>query len=77
MASISGEEKEELLSIWMRYKVAPLTVDQSKEGLVSQVWLALAGDSRIGAVGGGSMVKLHTGDHGPLPQLLDALARQK
>ena len=37
VVSISGEAKPELLSTWMRYEVAPLTDDQSKVGVASQV----------------------------------------
>jgi len=43
VVSISGEEKLELLSTWMRYEVAPLTDDQSKYGVVSHVLLPFEG----------------------------------
>jgi hypothetical protein len=51
VVSISGDVKPELLSTWRRYKVAPLTVDQSKAGTASQMLLPLAGDMREVAEG--------------------------
>ena len=72
---ITGEENDELSSTWMRYELAPLTADQSREGVRSQVWLALAGACSAGADGTQSMVKDRVADHGPSPQPL-ALTRQ-
>ena len=48
---ISGEEKSELLSTWMRYKVASLTLPQLKVGVVSHVLLPFEGEDREGAEG--------------------------
>ena len=79
MVSISGELKPELLSTWMRYDVASLTDDQSKDGIVSQVLLPSEGEEREGAGGVGqgvSITKLHAPDQEPEPQALDACTRQ-
>ena len=73
---ISGDEKLELLSTWMRYEVAPLTDDQSKEGVVSHVLLPSEGEEREGAAGRDRIVKSQVDDHAPLPQELDACTRQ-
>ena len=69
--SISSELKLELLSTWMRYDVAPLTVPQSKKGVLSSVVLPLDGEDRPGAPGVESTVKLRLEDHEPFPQELD------
>jgi len=74
--SISGEEKLELLSTWMRYEVAPLTLPQLKVGVVSQVLLPFEGEEREGAGGVDRMVKLQVEDHELSPQALDARTRQ-
>ena len=76
MVLISGDEKLELLSTWMRYEVAPLTDDQSKEGVVSHVLLPSGGEEREGAAGRGRIVKLQVDDHALSPQVLDAHTRQ-
>jgi hypothetical protein len=77
--SISGELKLELLSTWMRYEVAALTLPQLKVGVVSHVLLPFEGAEREGAGGVGqlvSMVNCHTADQEPLPQALEACTRQ-
>ena len=74
--SITGELKLELLSTWMRYEVAPLTDDQSKYGVVSQVLLPFEGEYRLGTPTVPRMVTLHTDDHEPSPQELEARTRQ-
>ena len=57
--------------------MAPLTEDQSKYGVVSQVFELLDGEDRMGADDGAeSMVKLQVEDQGPSPQELEALTRQ-
>jgi hypothetical protein len=68
VVSISGELKLELMSTWIRYDVAPLTDDQSKYGVVSQVLLPFDGDDREGAAGADEMVKRQGLDQGPVPQ---------
>ena len=57
--------------------MAPLTEDQSKYGVASQVLEPLDGEDRLGAdEGAESMVKLQVEDQGPSPQELDALTCQ-
>ena len=76
---ISGEEKLELLSTWIRYEVAPLTLPQLKVGVVSHVLLPFEGAEREGAGGVGqmvSMVNCHIADQEPAPQALEACTRQ-
>ena len=76
VVSTSGELKLELLSTWMRYEVAPLTLSQSKKGVLSSVVLPLDGEDRPGVPGVESTVKFRLEDHEPLPQELDARPRQ-
>ena len=79
LASISGDEKSELLSTSMSYEVAPATSDQLNKGVESQVPDALGGCDWVGAEeGAGSLtVKLRVGeDQGPSPQELVPWTRQ-
>ena len=74
---ISGELKLELLSTWIRYDVAPLTLPQLKVGVLSHVLLPFEGEERLGAAGVGQlMVKSHVADQEPAPHELDACTRQ-
>ena len=73
---ISGEEKLELLSTWIRYEVAPLTLPQLKVGVSSLTVLPLEGEDRPGVPGVDRMVTLQVDDQEPLPQELDACTRQ-
>jgi hypothetical protein len=69
---ISGEEKLELLSTWMRYEVAPLTLLQRKVGVVLHVLLPFEGEEREGDEGVDRMVTFRGDDHELFPQSLEA-----
>ena len=68
----SGAAEVELLSTSKRYEVAPLTSDQLKNGVASQVLDPFPGSEREGADEGAALtVKVQVGeDHGPSPQEL-------
>ena len=73
---ISGELKLGLLSAWIRYDVAPLTLPQPKVGVLSPVVLPFDGEESAGADGVHKMVKLQVDDQDPSPQELEACTRQ-
>jgi hypothetical protein len=73
--SISGELKLELLSTWMWYEVAPLTLPQLKVGVSSLTVLPLEGEDRLGVPGVDRIVTLQVDDHEPSPQALEACTR--
>ena len=73
---ISGEEKVELLSTWMRYELAPLTLPQLKAGVVSHVLLPFAGEEEGKGVGEEERVILEVADKEPVTQALEACTRQ-
>jgi hypothetical protein len=57
-------EKVTLVETWSRYDVAPLEEFQAKIGLIETPVAPLAGEVRVGAAGGTTMVvKLHPLDH--------------
>ena len=74
--STSGELKLELLSTWMRYDVAPLTLPQPNVGVLSLIVIPFDGVESGGTEGAGRIVKLQLADHAPVPHELDACTRQ-
>jgi hypothetical protein len=74
--SISGDLKLELSSTWTRYDAAPLTLPQSRVGVLSSVVLPFEGETRLGTPGVERTVTLQTDDHELSPQALDARTRQ-
>ena len=55
----SYELKSALLSTWIRYDVAPLTMPQLKVGVLSLIVLPFHGEDRLTAAGKAQTVKLH------------------